>query len=146
MRHWHDARLASVIGREHEKTVLYHAIMTGSAGHSAGTEVNEMMKMQVEMKNDADGKLRELVDHIAERSGLVKQDDGMYIPKNEDQDFVQITIFIDKVRKENWFRDNVDTWLWYDNDGNINGRFDVDDVKTCFFGKYIESDSYVRAS
>ena len=62
-------------------------------------------------------KMQAYVDYImVEDGGLVKGENGFYYPNDHEDGFVVFMSSALLFRDQDWFLDNVDTWLWYNSD------------------------------
>jgi hypothetical protein len=103
-----------------------------------GTD-DTMIKMQIVMDDDKivrEGiynvnKLHASIDDFMVSSlGLVKGDGGFYYGRGASSDYSHFGIAMTTLGKKQWFMDNVDTWLYFNNDDSTNPEdFDIEDFK-----------------
>jgi hypothetical protein len=68
--------------------------------------------------------------------GLVKGDNGFYLESGGKDDFVDFFGAILLLKDEEWFMDNVKTWLWFNSDDSANPEdFAIDDIKAHYLRK-----------
>lgn len=61
-------------------------------------------------------KLYKSIDSVFERFGLVKSDKGVFVGSGLDTDFANFSNTIYWLKDEEWFKENVEKWLWYNSD------------------------------
>jgi hypothetical protein len=71
---------------------------------------------------------------MVEKLGLIKADNGFYLGRGVKSDFSNFGIAYSKLRRQDWFLENVETWLYFNSDSSLNpDDFIVEDFKAhCF--------------
>jgi hypothetical protein len=103
-----------------------------------GTD-NTMIKMQIVMNDDKIaregtynvGKLHASIDDfMVKKLGLEKGDGGFYYGRGTRSDYSHFGIAMTTLGKKQWFMENVDTWLYFNNDDSTDpDDYDVEDFK-----------------
>lgn len=93
-----------------------------------------MLKCEIQFDNEKiikDGiytpeSIRKATDEMfVEEFDLVKGENGFYLEKGVEEDYVHFMSAILSLKRQNWFTDYVSKWTWYENDEN--GDFYVED-------------------
>ena len=82
-------------------------------------------------------KMQDAVDSVAvDQYGLRKASDGFYVGEGNASDYTPFMCSIQKLKKLDWFVDNVKTWLWFNSDSSNNpDDFAIDDIKAHYSSK-----------
>jgi hypothetical protein len=77
-------------------------------------------------------KITKAVDSVfVDRYGLVKGKDGFYLESGHGNDFTGFWSAILLLKDQDWFMDNVKTWLWYNSDDSSDpDDFAIEDIKS----------------
>jgi hypothetical protein len=97
-----------------------------------------MIKMQIlmnEQKINRDGKysvmkIREALDNLfVNKLGLNKGDNGFYFGSDNSDDYGKFCVAYGKLRKIDWYTDNVSTWLFYISEDDSPNDFSIEDMR-----------------
>jgi virulence-associated protein VapD len=83
-------------------------------------------------------KISKAVDSVfVDRYGLVKGEDGFYLESGNSDDFTGFWSAILLLKDQDWFMENVKTWLWYNSDDSLNPEdFVIEDIKSHYSAVY----------
>jgi hypothetical protein len=98
-----------------------------------------MVKMQIIMDREKISRerqydfaqLSEALDRfLVDKLKFIKSDNGFYLGTNAHKDYAHCGVAMNRLRRESWFIDNVQTWLFYiNNDYGAQDDFSVEDMK-----------------
>jgi hypothetical protein len=82
-------------------------------------------------------KIHRAVDSVfVDEYGLVKGEGGFYLESGVKDDFVDFFGAILLLKDEEWFIDNVETWLWFNSDDSPDPEdFAIEDIKEHYLRK-----------
>lgn len=83
-------------------------------------------------------KIAQAVDNVfVERFGLIKGQEGFYHESKLGNDFSNFWGAILLLKDQDWFMDNILTWLWFNSDDSSNpDDFAIEDIKSHYQSKY----------
>ena len=98
-----------------------------------------MLKMQVIMDNEkiirekvynAD-KIQKAIDNLLKSEyGFIKGEDGFYFEHGNSEDYADFWSAILLLKDEEWFINNVNTWLWFNSDDSDDPEdFAIEDLR-----------------
>ena len=81
-------------------------------------------------------KIVKAVDSVfVDRYGLIKGADGFYLESGCKDYFVDFWNAILFLKDQDWFIENVKTWLWFNSDDSVNPEdFAIEDIKSHYSG------------
>jgi hypothetical protein len=83
-------------------------------------------------KRYSPSKVAKAVDSVfVDRYGLIKGEDGFYLESGRKDDFADFWSAILLLKDQDWFMDNVKTWLWFNSDDSLRpDDFAIEDIKS----------------
>jgi hypothetical protein len=86
-------------------------------------------------------KMRSALDSVfVKRYGLVKGDNGFYLESGLKDDYVDFWSAILFLKDQEWFMDNIKTWLWFNSDDSLDPEdFTIEDIKDNYAQKMLRS-------
>jgi virulence-associated protein VapD len=93
-------------------------------------------KIRAERKYDLSKIYRAIDSVFVGKYGLVKDDNGFYIESGRKNDFADFWNAILLLKSQEWFLDNVRTWLWFNSDDSSDPEdFAVEDIREHYLAK-----------